>query len=769
MARVTFEDGTVINFEGQPTPEDIDAAYASVKGGGGGESAGIQLAPLPTEPQSMGPDASGEAPLGQRFAAGFKANKSQEMAYYQRQNPNSTVSMDNGGNVLVDGKRVDPAGLELGDVVEALPGLPQNVAGIAGGLAGAAAGTAAMPGVGTVAGGMAGAAGAQAAGDLARVQAGRMFGMDPSLADAAGSAGFEGAMGAAGEAGGQLLGKAAQAVSPRLKELAAPVLRAYDKVGKKFGSEGRAMFWSRIVSGVKDERVPREAIEELSKGNMRVLDEATTNETFLRTAADKALFGKSDTTPERHIYELYEKSPQEAQDIARDFLGMPDDVFKSIIDNRGQIPAAFKDDGMMTRITNRFQDRLMAAKKSIGDAAGQAHNEFYQMIKDSPMGKVKQDMTEANRALIEKLKPYHVLLETPVTDPVTGKTKLAYALNPDYQSLGGKEIYNHYEHLLDKMFGTMKEGGQKFYVPENSIQLKDLVRDEATRSILYTDKLFDEKLRQTAPALADYMSRYREKIYQAAEHPSMRFGKLRAASKDYADFAKLTSEVRGLNDLNNPQAVESVLRAYYRGGLETARTSFSKVAAKVDKEMLADLDRLAAGRFLTEKMGTRTAREELSDKVMTLMKQSFKDDSAATYLRRHTRMLAQSNPDLDLARAGRDWHIASTLNSIKPDLFKARMIGIGGMLSLIPGVNIWGSIPAAVGIGYAAQSKEPLKGALMAAGRSRAANIGVEKTSAKLAAKQASRETLAKLSRIAARAGTQAAVRRSSEERQPRR
>jgi hypothetical protein len=32
MARVKFEDGTVINFDGQPTPDDIEEAYNSVKG-----------------------------------------------------------------------------------------------------------------------------------------------------------------------------------------------------------------------------------------------------------------------------------------------------------------------------------------------------------------------------------------------------------------------------------------------------------------------------------------------------------------------------------------------------------------------------------------------------------------------------------------------------------------------------------------------------------------------------------------------------------------
>ena len=51
MAKVTFEDGTVINFDGKPSPSDIDEAYGSLKGKG--SSSQSQQPSTQPKPQSL--------------------------------------------------------------------------------------------------------------------------------------------------------------------------------------------------------------------------------------------------------------------------------------------------------------------------------------------------------------------------------------------------------------------------------------------------------------------------------------------------------------------------------------------------------------------------------------------------------------------------------------------------------------------------------------------------------------------------------------------
>lgn len=118
MPKVRFEDGTVINFDGQPTPEDIEEAYNQVKGeppkergGAGGSFA----------PEELSGFEKTEAKIAKRSDAG--ETLIEELAYNPYANPELNLLQQAGQAVL---KPAVTAGKAIGAIAQIAEGAIAN-------------------------------------------------------------------------------------------------------------------------------------------------------------------------------------------------------------------------------------------------------------------------------------------------------------------------------------------------------------------------------------------------------------------------------------------------------------------------------------------------------------------------------------------------------------------------------------------------------------------------------------------------------------------
>lgn len=217
MAKVKFEDGTVINFDGDPSQQDIDEAYSQVKGGGNVSREtnplfeGVQLSqPVPEQQESP-------VSLIDRARYGF-GNEEGMIADLKTKFPIVTKDEQSGAVLVGSNPRnltpVDPDGFfndfmgELADAVGMVPVIASQIAGAALGSAGGPAGT-------IVGGGLGAGVGEgikQGFGESMGVYKAKV---EEKVTDALISTAF----GASGEALGQALKVGGQVIKPQIAKL----------------------------------------------------------------------------------------------------------------------------------------------------------------------------------------------------------------------------------------------------------------------------------------------------------------------------------------------------------------------------------------------------------------------------------------------------------------------------------------------------------------------------------------------------------------------
>jgi hypothetical protein len=758
--QVQSPSGRSLVLEGDtaPTEQELDEIFSTVEAeGGSGE---------PQMGQFAYPEGDG-ANLGQRAAMGTavggEAGIQQQMTYLQRQNPDKPVTVDNTGNILVDGVPANKPGFELGDLAQYAPRLPQDIAS-------AVVGTAASATPAGPIGGMAAAGGTEAVLDPLRTQGmSQLAGMPaPGAMDTLKSAGAEAAFGAMGEGAAQVVG---QLMKPAARQAKAVFARTYSKALKS-GDEKFATALANTVGVTPQES--EEIIEQLSMGNQRVFSAGAASETGVRAKAQNFLFGTEGKSLERHLFELNKQNPADARNMAKLYLGMDDGMFDTIIEQGGRrIEDMYKRPEYMAKITENFVDNLGKVRKQLGEETRNAHIGFKKDIYNNKFLSSKTlDLTEQNTKLADSLWQKGVLIESKNLDHLTGKTIDGYVLNPNLDEKGSKAIYDETKNVLDRLFSREGSGKNAVYVPKKTIRLDEAVTDEATRSMRYNDALFAKDLKTVSPDLAQYLDGYREKIYSLADNNGHKG--LRQTSKAFREFAEEADDVITSKAAGDNAAVERKIRSFRANRNQTQTQAFSKFAGKVDQNIVRDLDKLTVGRYIAETAEHIPNRSKLVHNLSTDMMKAFgsgeKRNEITVKLAQAAGNLGSGNADYNLTRIGRDFHLANKLENMKLDWFKSRVLGgsLGGTALLGAfGVPSAMAIPAVMGASFLATSKPAVKGALSRAASKRTASVGVgaaTKRAASAGGKGVANETLERLGKLTARAAVQGKARSSSEE-----
>ena len=173
MAKIQYEDGTVIEFEGEPTDEDIQSAYEQSQSSA--QFSRTEIKP-PIETAKGSPLSVAERARLSFYGddnEGRVSDLKKKYAFVE-QLPDGKLAVGNDPRSL---QPIDPQGMFndlLGDTADVVAEIPV----VAGQLGGAAMGTATQPGMGTVIGGGAGAM----AGEAVKKGIGLAIGVNPGSA-----------------------------------------------------------------------------------------------------------------------------------------------------------------------------------------------------------------------------------------------------------------------------------------------------------------------------------------------------------------------------------------------------------------------------------------------------------------------------------------------------------------------------------------------------------------------------------------------------------
>lgn len=228
--------------------------------------------------------------VAQNLMLSFAANDERRLEYLQQQFPNNQIGLDESGNILVDDKRINPRGFDVGDVGRNA-GYAFNLAGqilgsIGGGVLGAPAGPAGI-GAGIVGGGALGAG----TGEALRLGVGKTLGLSQTEQEVVGRIAEEAAVAGVGEVIG-------------LATLGTGAFVAKGPIGKTVSS-----IWRKTIDGANKMKFP---VEEILKFTANINEDASRvalrenkpsqvlNEEFFRQdkgldIAKKAIFGKEGT------------------------------------------------------------------------------------------------------------------------------------------------------------------------------------------------------------------------------------------------------------------------------------------------------------------------------------------------------------------------------------------------------------------------------------------------------------------------------------------
>jgi len=229
-------NGQMVEFDKEPSEADIDEAASQFT------QQESQEKPIFTTAKFEPVETAGVSPLnaGQELLLGFAANDKLRLEYLQKELAGKNVALDQEKGLTVDGVRVNPQGLDMGDVTRNA-GYSFNLAGqFLGNIFGGAAGVPGGP-AGVVAGSVVGGITGSGLGNGLRLAIGDLLGLDPDGKDVTESMIEDAQQAAFGEVLGLGMTGAGRAVKPALSA-----------IGKTKFIKGISNIWGNVAKKTGD-------------------------------------------------------------------------------------------------------------------------------------------------------------------------------------------------------------------------------------------------------------------------------------------------------------------------------------------------------------------------------------------------------------------------------------------------------------------------------------------------------------------------------------
>lgn len=459
----------------------------------------------------------------QNLIMGFAPDDQTRVRFLQDEFKGAKVDRDTQGNIRINGARINPQGFDLGDVVRSA-GYALPVGGqLAGGVLGAAGGTAAAPGPGSVAGSMAGGMAGAAGGETVRQGLGVAMGLRPTAESSLKSLGSETALAAAGEV--TMLGAKTAVRASGLDKMAA---NAWRGVMKKLGQAGPKVV--QFVGGV-DPNATQIA--------MKHGVEDTLNDTFFdanKTAkiAQKVLFGQevnavslgNTNTVLNGMQEgtaLIAKSIADVDDPAftqliKQFTGITDESIQAIKTNgtKELLSGTVLKPSRAAELAESITHSIDLYDSQLGKAVGAARNKAIRAAGDGELvvGDIASRFkNEVNGlGLITPLKTPAGMI--PALSRVPGGNELIDMIHQLGRNVPVKSANGEISHAFVFFGQELPKGhtmGKRTFLP--NLDARTAVKIEERLGVkanaLFNSKVADSKLKKVA---ANFLSNYRKRL-----------------------------------------------------------------------------------------------------------------------------------------------------------------------------------------------------------------------------------------------------------------
>lgn len=669
-------NGQVIEFDKEPTTEDIDFAASQL--GGEQVSQGQRERARPEEFLTG----------GERVSTGFRVEPEKFLARRREElglAPGTPLEPTPGTASFIENIRDIP--LDVADMIgPAFPVLGQILGGIGGAVASTPTGGVAAPAA-IAAGGVGGAAG----GEIARQAVGEFFNLeDKGLGDRAKRVLMEGAFGALGE--GIALGGNAL-----LKTTKRGIIKAGEKLLSKGGIEKFAKHFSTITRKLDPEKF-NFALKATRVGDDTIYKKEFAERAFSNKFVDNLLFGKSNNAM-KQIKNLARK--REAfvpiKELYKKYLGVSDEAVEMAIKHGSKLESI----GTSKSILNSMKQINRKIPDMFDDVGKRLGKERNLLAKQAGQVDVSDLVSQVNKQLGDELAAKSGMLNI-VGDGI-------YEINPSFAVTSqGRTQAKSFIDIITKFFG--KQGTGISSAKEVALKKAIINGDEAlikkiTRGKFFTSKVssnfedfigklksFDvqisgkefESLGKLSPELTVYLQGLRGITDTVAD----RVGNVsvKALNQEFKTLVKNASLLREGSKVKNVSQLEDVLFKYVKPSNITEEIESKQLHQFLKKNVGTDVfNNIKAYKAFKEFDGISTKFKTSAKKqsLVNIMENAFSpgNSEALTLLREFV------DPVLsDTLKPGLNAMRHTTAKAIHDDsvsLLKARFLaaglGIGGL------------------------------------------------------------------------------------------